>query len=126
MIGVQVDHLPFDKQKALTDLLVESLHSGQSVNWLERRIRPLFPAGHESRSVANTFIAWAVSVTELRSYMASNTKAEWLAVNNSCRTCLANQSAGPVLAGQPFPSGHLTPPAHLDCRCCLVPYVDVG
>jgi hypothetical protein len=34
--------------------------------------------------------------------------------------CLDNSLAGPVPAGQPFPTGHLRPPAFPGCRCLLV------
>lgn len=32
-----------------------------------------------------------------------------------------NALAGPVPCDEPFPTGHLTPPAHPGCRCILVP-----
>lgn len=34
--------------------------------------------------------------------------------------CEDNNLAGVVAVGQPFPSGHLTPPMHPGCRCLLV------
>jgi 2'-5' RNA ligase len=39
-----------------------------------------------------------------------------------CPSCLANTAAGPVLIGQPYPSGDAYPPAHPGgCRCAVVP-----
>jgi hypothetical protein len=34
--------------------------------------------------------------------------------------CLDNSLAGPVAAGEAFPTGHVHPPAHRACRCLLV------
>jgi DivIVA domain-containing protein len=36
-----------------------------------------------------------------------------------CPDAEDNALAGPVAAGQPFPTGHLHPPAHPGCRCVL-------
>lgn len=35
--------------------------------------------------------------------------------------CADNALAGPLAAGEPFPTGHLRPPAHVGCRCLIVP-----
>lgn len=39
----------------------------------------------------------------------------------ACPDCEDNSLAGPTTAGEPFPAGHLAPPAHPGCRCELVP-----
>ena len=38
-----------------------------------------------------------------------------------CPDCDDNALAGSLPAGEPFPTGHLHPPAHPGCRCLLVP-----
>jgi DivIVA domain-containing protein len=38
-----------------------------------------------------------------------------------CADCDDNTLAGPVAAGTAFPTGHLFAPAHIGCRCLLVP-----
>lgn len=38
-----------------------------------------------------------------------------------CADCDDNRLAGAVAAGQPFPTGQVSPPAHPACRCMLVP-----
>lgn len=45
-----------------------------------------------------------------------------------CAICLANEDAGPVLLGQPFPSGHTAPPVHPKCseRCAIIPSAPPG
>jgi hypothetical protein len=39
----------------------------------------------------------------------------------ACPDCDDNEIAGPQAAGEPFPTGHVRPPAHPGCRCLLVP-----
>ncbi len=38
-----------------------------------------------------------------------------------CPDCDDNTLAGPVPAGEEFPTGHRHPPAHAGCRCLLAP-----
>jgi len=38
---------------------------------------------------------------------------------SGCPICLRNADAGPVKAGDAFPSGHTMPPAHHHCNCDL-------
>jgi len=38
-----------------------------------------------------------------------------------CPDCDDNALAGPVPAGDDFPTGHRHPPAHAGCRCLLAP-----
>ena len=76
-----------------------------------------------------TAIAHANSFAALLDYMASRRsgvriRKVWLAAPGSCRICAANAKQGPIALERPFKSGHLTPPAHLDCRCALSPHVD--
>ena len=56
---------------------------------------------------------------------AAPTPVEWLAVadpgKDPCADCEDNALAGPQAAGEPFPTGHLFPPAHPGCRCLLLP-----
>lgn len=37
-----------------------------------------------------------------------------------CEECASNAAAGGTAAGEPFPSGHDSPPVHDGCRCVLV------
>jgi hypothetical protein len=48
---------------------------------------------------------------------------EWLTEEDAkvCPVCEANEAAGPVKLGEPFPSGDTEPPAHPNCRCAFLP-----
>ena len=44
----------------------------------------------------------------------------WIADGpDPCPVCLANQAEGRILAGEPFTSGDMEPPAHPNCKCGL-------
>lgn len=44
--------------------------------------------------------------------------------DGGCAECDDNALAGPVPAGEPFPTGETSPPIHPGCRCLLVPVGD--
>ncbi len=46
----------------------------------------------------------------------------WIAVDDArtCQLCLDNAAASPRPLGTPFPSGDITPPVHMFCRCYLI------
>jgi DivIVA domain-containing protein len=50
------------------------------------------------------------------------TTLQWLVDDDGhCPDCDDNALAGPIAKGETFPTGQLHPPAHLGCRCLLVP-----
>jgi hypothetical protein len=51
------------------------------------------------------------------------TAVDWVSdrSHDVCADCDDNTLGGAVAAGQPFPTGHRFPPAHLGCRCLLLP-----
>ena len=53
---------------------------------------------------------------------ASGSLLRWVADDEGpCPDCHDNTLAGPTPKGEPFPTGQDHPPAHLGCRCLLVP-----
>lgn len=55
--------------------------------------------------------------------LKSGSSAVWTADNGHsvCSDCDDNTLAGPVIAGDEFPTGDVFAPAHIGCRCLLVP-----
>ena len=51
------------------------------------------------------------------------TAVDWVSdrAHDVCADCDDNTLGGAVAAGEPFPTGHRFPPAHLGCRCLLLP-----
>jgi len=48
------------------------------------------------------------------------TGKEWVVVD-PCPICEENEAVGVISVDQAFPSGHIRPPAHPNCRCALAP-----
>jgi len=59
----------------------------------------------------------------LFSVIKSGTAVDWVSdpSHAACADCNDNTLGGAVAAGVAFPTGHLFPPAHLGCRCLLLP-----
>jgi hypothetical protein len=120
-LGVPIVDLDTDAQAEIVRFLAQSLRDGISVDSLERSIRPHFEDRQRSTAFANTMTAWAMSSATLQSYQDNGIDAcGWFTEDDACPVCVANSQAK-VSPGELFPSGHLTPPAHADCRCALIP-----
>ena len=59
----------------------------------------------------------------LFSVIDPGTAVDWVSdpSHDACADCNDNTLGGAVAAGVAFPTGHLFPPAHLGCRCLLLP-----
>jgi DivIVA domain-containing protein len=55
--------------------------------------------------------------------LTDGSSAIWTAdsAHSVCADCDDNTLAGPVVVGEKFPTGHVFAPAHIGCRCLLVP-----
>lgn len=55
--------------------------------------------------------------------LPAGTPVQWAADPSvgACSECEDNSLQGDVPAGDPFPTGHVTAPAHSGCRCLIVP-----
>ncbi|HYN33851.1 MAG TPA: DivIVA domain-containing protein [Ilumatobacteraceae bacterium] len=55
--------------------------------------------------------------------IGTGTAAVWICdpTHQGCSDCDDNSLAGSVKAGEAFPTGHLCAPAHVGCRCILLP-----
>jgi hypothetical protein len=55
--------------------------------------------------------------------IGKGTSVVWVCddTHQGCSDCDDNSLAGSISAGEPFPTGHLCAPAHIGCRCILLP-----
>jgi hypothetical protein len=55
--------------------------------------------------------------------LATGAPVQWVAdpSHDVCADCDDNTLGGALAAGEDFPTGHVCPPAHLGCRCLLLP-----
>jgi SPP1 gp7 family putative phage head morphogenesis protein len=74
--------------------------------------------------IARTETAMADSAGQMDAYVESGVVegTEWSTSNDDLvsEICQANADAGVVMLGDLYPSGDTAPPAHPNCRCCLV------
>lgn len=74
--------------------------------------------------LALTETTWAISQATLAVYgTAGVVTVAWATESDAkvCAGCAANEEAGFLPAGVPFPSGAHSPPDHPNCRCALIP-----
>ncbi|MCK9496110.1 MAG: phage head morphogenesis protein [Dehalococcoidia bacterium] len=115
----------------LRGLLARAVDEGQSTKAIARLLRAEMEGWTKTRAetVARTEVATAWEGAQYE-VLAANGWAgrEWLTAEDErvdggreSGPCIANAAAGAVAIGVPFPSGHLYPPAHPNCRCTTAP-----
>jgi len=78
-------------------------------------------------TIALTETSRAVGAATLERYQEMGLRFhEWLTVEGEgvCVACDENALAGPVSVGSEFPSGDLSEPAHPNCRCKMIPFIE--
>jgi SPP1 gp7 family putative phage head morphogenesis protein len=77
-------------------------------------------AGNVGQTEVSAAVAGAAHVVYREAGVAEH---EWVTAEDEkvCPICAANETAGPITLGLPFPSGDLIPPAHPRCRCTTTP-----
>lgn len=112
-------------------ILAQSLADGDSADTLARKLRVFQGDRVWARRTAITETARAVSAATIDRYIEHGiTHVEWLISPTSpevkvCKLCAANAAAGAVKIGKKFPSGAAYPPQHPNCRCALIPVVEI-
>lgn len=97
---------------------------GDDAAQLEGRVRSVYREWRRDRvdAAASDALAAAFGLGLLSS-VPDGTPVRWLAPENACQgaDCEENTLASDVLAGQPFPSGHVMAPRGPGCRGLVVP-----
>jgi len=78
-------------------------------------------------TIALTETSRAVGAATLERYQEMGLRFhEWLTVEGEgvCEACDENALAGPIAVGSEFPSGDLSEPAHPNCRCKMIPFIE--
>lgn len=90
-------------------------------------IRGIVDDAKRALTIALTETSRAVGAATVARYEEMGLRLyEWLTVEGDgvCELCDENASAGPIPIGEEFPSGDLHEPAHPNCRCKLVPFIE--
>jgi hypothetical protein len=109
----------------LRNVMGDAMAAGMSIKQVASEIAKVRNVSAEQALlIANTEIANAQSAGALKGYNEAVTngvklKKVWLASPDCCDTCRDNAAAGPIVIDKSFPSGNMTPLAHIGCRCAL-------
>ncbi len=111
-------------RKRVAQIISDGIKSKRGLNGISVDIRREFPA--VDKALADNLVHTETSIalsqaSLLRSSAMGVTGKEWVCVPDSCEICAKNASVGVIPIDQPFPSGHMTTPAHDGCRCALAP-----
>ena len=106
--------------------LADALERGLSGSELAKNLAEVFDNAKRAMTVANTEMARAMSAATVDSYRDFGVQQiEWRSLDTDDE-CLDNDEGGPINLGEAFPSGDTEPPAHPNCRCSLLPVIDMG
>ena len=91
---------------------------------IEAGIKGLRDDAERALSIATTEMNRAMSVASMDSYTELGLdRVEWFALEG-CDECEANAEDGPIPLGSEFSSGDTEPPAHPNCRCSILPFIE--
>lgn len=104
--------------------LADSLAAGEADTVLADRLSSIVDDPRRALTIAQTEMNRAMSVASMDSYGELGVeKVEWFAIQG-CDLCEENAQAGPQDIGIEFPSGDTEPPAHPNCLCDILPYIE--
>ena len=88
------------------------------------RDRAIEVARERAQLITETELMYSMNLVELETYRRNKIeKVKWVTAHDERveEICLANEVAGYINIGEEFPMGQTSPPAHLNCRCLLLP-----
>ena len=112
--------------------LIEGMKEGEGINKLTKRLQDIVEGyrgkgqAYRAERVARTEAISAMSKSSQETYKAADIKKnQWLDTGDSRQDELCFQLAAmePVKIGEEFDNGISAPPAHVNCRCALMPVV---
>ena len=112
------------------DLVADAIANGDSMRTLKNKLRNDF-AFSDSRAdmIARTEAATANGKAKLQAYSSNGYEGKrWVTAHDERVDdfpCGANEDAGPIFLHESFPSGDDTVPGHPNCRCTILPVVEM-
>lgn len=115
-------------QNWITESILIGKRNGATALQIVKDIRNRLSSVAESRAeiITETEVMNAMNTVEMEVYRRNNIEyVKWIvtADERTCDICMANEYAGEVKVGDEFPSGHISPLAHIGCRCFLLPVI---
>lgn len=107
----------------LANALALGLENGDSVDTIAADLADILDDESHARMVAVTETARAQTSASLATYRDNGVSmVAWLAEDDACEECLANEDASPIAIDDDWPSGDA--PVHPWCRCAVAPAID--
>ena len=130
-VGYLSDALDKTTQNWIYDSIITGRKNGATALQIVKDIRSRLEKVVNARAdiITETELINAMSVVEIETYKKNNIKfIKWITSEDEkvCGICMGNEQAGEVRVGEEFPSGQDSPPAHVSCRCFLLPIIPEG
>ncbi len=100
----------------------KNLSEYEIANMLRRSARSV--ARERADTIAEQEAALMIGEMELEVFKRNNIKFHvWVTSHDElvCQICMSNETGGKVAVGDEFPTGVLSSPAHIRCRCMTLP-----
>ena len=108
--------------------LKKNLNAEQIAQLIKDEAREMID--YRSGIITETELMTAMNMVEVEVFKRNGIeKHRWVTAEDEkvCEEiCVPNEVAGPITVGQPFPSGDISPLAHLGCRCYLLPVLPLA
>ena len=115
-------------KKKLRKALGEGVSAGEGIPQLSDRVEDVFKdrTKYEAERIARTEVSSVSNSAEVEAYKQSGVieKKEWLAEPDACPICAA-LSGEIVKVNKTFSDGLSAPPAHPNCRCAILPVIEI-
>lgn len=126
--GVQITSIAANRLDEVAAVLADGLERGESAQAIADALRGVLDDERWAHMVAVTETTRAVSAATQDTYERNHIAAkEWLTAEDDrvCPICHGNEDEGAVPLAGLFASGVPSPPAHPNCRCALIPHLDL-
>ena len=120
--GITFKNFSDTNLRDLGNAIGEAIELGLDARTAAKRIARHVASPARALSIAITEQNRAISQATKERYLQNGLrKMTWL-VFDPCKICAQNANKQ-VIINQPFPSNHIQPPAHPNCRCALSPVI---
>lgn len=110
----------------LEKIIAEGFERGESIPEISERVAGFFKKERDFRTdrIARTEVSAISNFAATESYkQAGIEKIQWLVAFPEDVDCVGNTNVVRNI-GDPFPSGHVQPPAHPNCVCATIPVIE--
>ncbi len=135
--GRQITRINETTRRKIVNTLINSYDTGKGYDGMKKDLKLLFESWKVPKSgqwftnkraemIARTELGQAVSWAREESYARRDVrKKSWLSEPNACPSCVTASNDGIIAFSSTFSNSFLGPLAHPNCRCALLPEVEI-